>query len=270
MKNHCFYDAYYFKHNCGQPYERNPEWLAFFSSIADTIIRKINPRKVLDLGCALGMLVEAFRDRGVEAYGLDLSEYAIGRVREDVRPYCRVASLLDPIPDRYDLLISIEVLEHIEARSAEQAVANLAAAGTDILFSSSPFDYKEASHFNTQPPEYWAELFADQGFFRDVDFDASFITPWAVRFIKREVPTARLIRGYERKFWLFWKENSDLRAGLLEADRRMAALEAEMQGLEKPGRPSMDSTSEAPNRPAPAPPDRPWRERLAHLLRVKK
>lgn len=28
-----------------------------------------------------------------------------------------------------------------------------------------------ASHINVQPPEYWAQLFARQGFFRDVDFD---------------------------------------------------------------------------------------------------
>jgi SAM-dependent methyltransferase len=260
MKNHCLYDAYYFKHNCGQPYERNPEWLAFFSSIADAIIRKINPRKVLDVGCAMGMLVEAFRDRGVEAYGLDLSEYAIGQVREDVRPYCRVASLLDPIPDRYDLLISIEVLEHIEPRFAEQAIANLAAAGNDILFSSTPFDYKEGSHFNTQPPEYWADLFAGQGFFRDVDFDASFITPWAVLFLKKQEPISRLIRGYERKFWLLWKENADLRAALLEVDRRLATIEAERQRLEKP---------EIQNSSTTGPPSRPWRERLTRLVRVK-
>lgn len=269
MKNHCLYDAYYFRHNCGQPYERNPEWLAFFSFLADTIIRRINPRKVLDAGCALGMLVEAFRDRGVAAYGMDLSEFAIGQVREDIRPYCHVASLLDPIPDHYDLVISIEVLEHIEPRWAEKAIANLAAAGTDILFSSTPFDYKEASHFNTQPPEYWAELFAGQGFFRDVDFDASFITPWAVRFMSKEEPITRLIRGYERKFWLLWKENTDLRASLLEADRRLAALEIEMQLLEKPDRPPLDSPADAQNLLAQRRPGPPWRERLAHLLRIK-
>lgn len=277
MKKDCLYDAYYFRHNCGKPYERNPEWLAFFASIAETVIRKIQPRKVLDAGCAMGMLVEAFRDRGVAADGLDLSAYALGQVREDVRPYCRVASLLDPLPERYDLIISIEVLEHIEPPGASRAVANLAAAGTDILFSSSPFDYKESSHFNTQPPEYWAELFAEQGFFRDVDFDASFITPWAVRFLKKEDPLPRLIRDYERKFWLLWKENTDLRAGTLEADRRLAGLEAEVQALKKPGpvpvKAAMTENPLCPGSELPPPPpgrfSRPWRERLARWLRVK-
>jgi SAM-dependent methyltransferase len=248
MKNHCPYDAYYYKHNCGQPYERNPEWLAFFSSIADTIIRKIDPRKVLDVGCAMGMLVEAFRDRGVEAYGLDLSEYAVGQVREDVRSYCRVASLLDPIPDHCDLVIAIEVLEHIEPKWTEKAIGNLATAGKDILFSSTPFDYKEGSHFNTQPPEYWAELFAGHGFFRDVDFDASFITPWAARFLKKQEPISRLIRGYERKFWLLWKENTDLRAGILEADRRLAALGDEVQELKKLDRSALLPTEDTEKR----------------------
>jgi hypothetical protein len=233
VKNNCLYDAYYFKHNCGKPYERNAEWSAFFTDMADAIIRRINPKTALDVGCAMGMLVEAFRDRGVEACGLDLSEYAIGQVREDIRPYCRVATLLDPIPDHYDLIISIEVLEHIEPRLAEKAISNLTAAGQDILFSSTPFDYKEGSHFNTQSPEYWADLFAGQGFFRDIDFDASFITPWAIRFLRKQEPLPGLIRGYERKFWLLWKENTDLRAGVLEADRRLAALEEEIQEMKK-------------------------------------
>ena len=48
---------------------------------------------------------------------------------------------------------------------------------------------------NVRPPEYWAEQFARQGFVRDVDFDASFITPWAVRFRRSAEPLHRVIAG---------------------------------------------------------------------------
>ena len=58
-----FYDEYYFKHNCGSPYERTPEWLQLFAGIADKIVREIGPRTVLDAGCAMGFLVEALRQR---------------------------------------------------------------------------------------------------------------------------------------------------------------------------------------------------------------
>jgi 2-polyprenyl-3-methyl-5-hydroxy-6-metoxy-1,4-benzoquinol methylase len=68
------YDATYYRVGCGVPYERNEHWLTFFGKIADAIVREINPGSVLDAGCAMGFLVEALRQRGVEAYGVDISD----------------------------------------------------------------------------------------------------------------------------------------------------------------------------------------------------
>ena len=63
-----------------------------------------------------------------------------------------------------------------------------------------------------QPPEYWADLFLRQGFVRDVDCDASFITSWATRFRRQNVTLQRVVYDYERRFWPVWKENADLRS----------------------------------------------------------
>ncbi|MDM8527949.1 glycosyltransferase [Anaerolineales bacterium HSG24] len=205
------YDAHYFATGCGLPYQRDEHWLNFFDGIAKSIIKEIEPQTVLDAGCAMGFLVENLRKQNVEAYGVDISEYAIENVHPDIAPYCRVGSVADPLPQRYDLIVSIEVLEHMPKAEAEQAVANFCQHADDILFSSTPFDYKEETHFNVQPLEYWAEQFARHGFFRDVDFDASFITNWAVRFRSQQEPPHRIVRDYERRFWLLWKENTDLR-----------------------------------------------------------
>src|ERR1700675_4264980 len=70
-------------------YERSEHWMRFFGTIADHIVKDIGPRTVLDAGCAMGFLVEALRDRGVDAFGIDISEYAISQVRSDIKPYCR-------------------------------------------------------------------------------------------------------------------------------------------------------------------------------------
>ena len=35
-------------------------------AVADQLISLLNPRRVLDVGCAMGFLVECFRDRGVQ------------------------------------------------------------------------------------------------------------------------------------------------------------------------------------------------------------
>ena len=220
------YDAFYYAHDCGVPYRRNQHWLDHFGAIADKVVERIAPQSVLDAGCAMGFLVEALRRRGVECYGIDISEYAISQVHADVRPYCWVGSICEPLPRKYDLIVCIEILEHMPAAEAPKAIANLCRHTDDILFSSTPFDYKEMTHFNVQPPEYWAELFAQHGFFRDVDFDASFVLPWAVRFRRRNEPVTRLVREYERRFWVLWNENVELRRSTVEMREQIIAAEA--------------------------------------------
>lgn len=205
------FNAWYYQTGCGSPYQRNDHWLSIFGDLADRIIAEIGPRSVLDAGCALGMLVEQLRARGVDAEGIDISDYAIAQADESVRPYVRVGSITEPFNRRYDLIVCIEVLEHMPRADAEAAIANMCAWSDDILFSSSPHDHKEPTHFNVNPPEYWAERFACHGFFRDVDFDASFIAPWAARFRRRNDPLHRIVRDYERRFWELWNANVQLR-----------------------------------------------------------
>jgi hypothetical protein len=226
-----YFDAHYYAHNCGRPYQRDEAWQQFFGNIADRIVSDIEPATVLDAGCAWGFLVEALRQRDVEAYGLDISEYAIQNVHPDIKPYCWVGSVSDPFPQNYDLIVSIEVLEHMPQKEAEKTVENFCQHTDHVLFSSTPFDYKEATHFNVHPPEYWAELFARQGFFREVDFDASFVTPWAVHFRRKNEPLVKMVREYERKFFLLWKENADLRSLTVEMRAQLSNLDAAVQEL---------------------------------------
>jgi SAM-dependent methyltransferase len=220
------FDAYYFAHCCGEPYQRSDVWLALFDGFANRILQDISPKSVLDAGCAMGFLVEFLRQRGIDAWGVDISQYAILQVNPEMKPYCWQGSIIDPFPRKYELIVTIEVLEHMPKEDAEVAISNLCNHSDDILFSSTPFDYKEVTHKNVQPPEYWAEIFARQGFYRDVDFDASFITPWAVRFRKRKDPAHRIIRDYERRFWTLWKENTDLRSLANEMREQLVDQEA--------------------------------------------
>lgn len=234
------YDSFYYKHCCGKDYQRTDEWLTFFKNIAQQISRQIAPKTALDAGCAMGFLVEALRDQGVDAFGLDISSYAIQNVREDIKPYCRIGSVLDPLSSKYDLIVCIEVLEHLQPTSCDRAIVNLCQASDDILFSSTPDDYREFTHVNVQPPEYWAELFALNGFVRDIDFDASFITPWAIRFRRNRSPFHNIIREYERKFWVLWKSNleirnfnSEIRNALNSQENKILELELHLSNIQE-------------------------------------
>jgi SAM-dependent methyltransferase len=233
------FDANYYATGCGVPYERNEHWINFFGQIADRIVADIRPDIVLDVGCAKGFLVEGLRNRGVEAYGIDISQYAIDNVHPSIKAYCSVGSVTDPFPRRYNLIVCIEVLEHLPHQMAYQAVANLCQYTDDILFSSSPVDFKEVTHYNVQPPEYWAELFARHSFIHDVDYDASFIAPWTVRFRRSREPLQRVVMSYERRHWLLTKENQDLRSladvmrnQLNQYTQVTAALNAKVQAQE--------------------------------------
>jgi len=177
------------------------------------------------------MLVEALRDRKVEAFGIDISEYALRQAREDIRPYCWRASALDPMPQQYDLIICIEVLEHLPAADAGRAIANLCQYSNDILFSSTPIDYRESTHINVQLPEYWVRLFAYQGFLRDLDFDATFILPWAMRFRKTTDSITEVVPRYERYLWKLVQENNTLREGSIELHKNLAEGEKNVQIL---------------------------------------
>jgi hypothetical protein len=226
------FDAYYYQHNCGNPYQRNEMWLNFFGKIAQQIKDEVQPVSVLDAGCALGFLVESLRKVGVEAYGVDISEFAIQNAHESIKAYVSVGSVTAPFAQKYDLIISIEVLEHLAKADAEAAIANLCQHSDDILFSSTPFDYKEVTHYNVQPPDYWMEQFAKYGFIRDLDYDASYITPWAVRLRRRREPLQRIVREYDRKLWLLNKENQDLRALSQEKQNEVVAGEQHIASLE--------------------------------------
>ena len=175
------FDATYFSTGCGRPYGRDAVWLAFFGGIADRIAADLRPGRTLDAGCAWGLLVEALRDRGVDAYGFDISSYAIAQVHERVRRHCWQASATDEIAGHYDLIVCQEVLPHLTETAGRQAIGNFCAHAERVLFSSAAYPPNER-HLNALGPPEWAGVFAQAGFHPDASVNASFMTPWAALY----------------------------------------------------------------------------------------
>jgi SAM-dependent methyltransferase len=139
-------------------------------AIADRIVAEIKPRRMLDVGCAGGFLTEALRERGVEAFGIDVSRDAIGAVRPD------------PFEDKYDLVLCLDSLRHLAEEDARHAIANICRSTGDVLFSSTPDDPAAPSRATVRPESWWIARFEEQGFHLQVDFDASFVSGHAMRF----------------------------------------------------------------------------------------
>jgi SAM-dependent methyltransferase len=222
------FDATYYATSCGgEPYQKREFWLPVFDAIAARIIAEINPRSVLDAGCAMGYLVERLRARGVQAWGIDISPYAIDNVADDAKPYCAVGSVTEPFSQRYELIVSIEVLEHMQRAESERALANLCAHTDDILFSSSPDDTDTHTHYNVQPQSYWAALFADAGFARVGGYDAGYIADWAGRYRRTPVTIKTVTAEHEATARIMQHAQRELR----HARHVQAQTAAERDGL---------------------------------------
>lgn len=199
------YNAEYYKEydvGCGKVDYSDSEYTkGFLTQIAQKIADDLHPRTVLDAGCAMGHLVAALRDLGVEAYGVDISKYAISKVREDIRPFCKVGSLTEPLPaglpDRYDLVVTVEVLEHLYEDEGRQAIRNICKLTDEVLFTSTPDDFTEPTHVNVQQREYWCRVFFENGFVDDLNYRPRYLTSHALLF-RRSANMGRQIEDYER------------------------------------------------------------------------
>lgn len=214
------YGEAYYQSGCGLPYARNEHWLWFFSAIAENLIRCCAPRRVLDVGCAMGMLMEAFWDRGVEARGIEISSYALDHARPDMRQFCKLQSAAEPIEGRYDLVTCIEVLEHMPESDARAAIRNMTAVTDRILFSSTPSDFYEPTHVNVQPPIYWLRAFAANGFWPETRLDMTFVAPHAILFSKR--PPQQEFESDD--ILILFAEMLRIRAALVEREQRIGKL----------------------------------------------
>lgn len=220
-----YYDHYAIAGRVGYSREN---WLADFRNIADGIIRQLNPRTVLDVGCAKGFLVECLRERGVEAYGLDFSDYAISQVRDDIRRYCWVGSAADPLTRSYDLIFCNEVCEHLSEADANEAIRQMTSHAEAVLFSSTPGHFDDPTHVNVRPIIDWLRLFARSSFAPDETFDVGFLAPWAMLLRRANTPPSderlRRFAYLKNRAFVAWElRNSPEVLGQLAAIRNSRA-----------------------------------------------
>jgi SAM-dependent methyltransferase len=228
------YGADYYGHYAaaGVSYERNAFWLDFFRKIADRLIEDFHPKTTLDAGCAIGLLVEALRDRGVDAEGVDFSDFAVAHAREDIRPSLTVGSITEPLTRHYDLITCFEVVEHMPPQDADHAIANLCSFTDEVILTSTPMHYRDPTHTNIHPQEYWTERFARHGFIRDVDYDGAYIAPWAARYRRSTAPIHRVVADYDRAYSRMLHELQERNALVVEQMRELTEVQARLDALE--------------------------------------
>lgn len=159
----------------------NPYTAEFYAAVTDDALRSARvvaplilaclgeprPRSVVDVGCGAACWLSVFQEHGVErVLGLDGDHLprSVLKVRPD---HFRAVDLSLPFGlerERFDLAMSLEVAEHLPARSAEGFIASLCRLAPLVLFSAAIPGQGGTDHVNEQWPWYWRHFFSQQGF----------------------------------------------------------------------------------------------------------
>lgn len=102
--------------------------------------RFVSPGRLLDVGCAGGWFLAAARERGWDAEGVEISEFAASHARDKLGFRVRIGdfSSLAPEPDSFDLVTMQDAIEHLPdpMRGLRNACETLKPGG--ILFVAAP------------------------------------------------------------------------------------------------------------------------------------
>jgi SAM-dependent methyltransferase len=132
--------------------------------IVPELIQLISPTSVVDVGCGRGTWLAEFQRGGVtDVLGIDGAWVDRRHVQSE---HFLAHDLRNPLTlDRkFDLVISLEVAEHLPPERAEDFVSDLTALGPVVAFSASILDCTGTGEINQQWPDYWADIFAKFGF----------------------------------------------------------------------------------------------------------
>jgi len=135
-------------------------------AIVPLVMGLLHPRSVVDVGCGDGTWLSVFRQHGVEEIlGID-REYVTGEILEIPEEEFLGHDLRFPLwMDRqFQLVVSLEVAEHLPCECAETYVDSLTRLGPAILFSAAVPSQGGTDHVNEQWPDYWVDLFREKGF----------------------------------------------------------------------------------------------------------
>lgn len=132
--------------------------------------------KILDYGCAMGFLVKHLRARGMDAWGVDFSEWALENAPDDCKDYIRWGDLRTGNPTfwgngYFDVFTCFETMEHIEKGYVPNALHtmydSLKPGGYGLLSictEDQPGWDTDPTHVTIEFRDWWVDRFRRAGF----------------------------------------------------------------------------------------------------------
>ncbi len=134
--------------------------------IVPWLIELFNPQSIVDVGCGSGVWLSVFQRSGLKDFlGLDGSWVQSEQLEIPPAKF-RQVELDRPfnLEQKFDLVVSLEVAEHLPSPSAEQFVSSLTKLGPAIVFSAAIPYQGGTGHVNERWPSYWIKMFKKEGY----------------------------------------------------------------------------------------------------------
>ena len=145
----------------------------YFSYIAKGIKKLFSPKNALDIGCAKGFLVYALQEQGVDAYGVDVSQYAVLGAPKETKGTLMLADVEQhnlPFCDAsFDLVLLLDVIEHLHSHNHLLSEIHRILKPQGICCLKTPLEMSllarsEPTHINLHGVTFWINAFNDNGF----------------------------------------------------------------------------------------------------------
>jgi SAM-dependent methyltransferase len=134
--------------------------------VVPRLLDLVRPRSVVDVGCGTGAWLAEFERSDVDdVLGIDGPWVDPSRLLVGPRRFLSM-DLTErfELHRTFDLAVSLETAEHLDAGSADRFVENLARLADTVLFSAAAPGQGGSDHHNEQWPSYWVDRFAGHGF----------------------------------------------------------------------------------------------------------
>lgn len=156
------YDESYYRSRTEEP------WISEGDHFSKALFDIYQPQSVIDFGCGVGNHLKYFSEQGVEIKGVDGSPAA---KKHAVIDNIEIADLRKSYETtrKYDLVLSIEVAEHIPEKFTDSFIETLSEAGETIIMTAAPPGQQGIHHVNCQERSYWIDRFSERGYTYEKD-----------------------------------------------------------------------------------------------------